>query len=265
MSVIAAGAAVAGSIALAGPASAATATFKATPNPVVENDHGSASFTLQARHLPASTHYNISSPGLAVACDGSPVFWRHKADFNGAINVAVHTHNCDPGTYRITLNQVEAPHKSRSTTVTILAPQPIAGVGIQAQPSPVTETDDGVVAFTVTGTSLDASTDWLIDSPGLNNACSAWDRWFDYGDNDNPGNVYGPSGNLVSYGSSGYYPFNWATLLSIRQADYDGNLNLAVEGFGCDPGTYDITADELQAPHTEYATAITIAAPGTDF
>jgi hypothetical protein len=264
MGVLAAAAAVASSIALAAPANAATATFKATPNPVVENDHGDASFTLQARHLPASTHYNISSPGLAVACDGSPVFWRHKADRNGAINLAVHARNCDPGTYRITLNQVEAPHTSRFTSVTIHAPQPVPGTGFKASPSPVTETDDGVVAFVVNGSSLDSSTDWLLDSPGLNNACSAWDRWFDYGDSDNPGNSYN-KGQLVSYGSAGYYPFNWATLLSVRQADFDGNLNIAVEGFGCDPGTYLITGDELQAPHSEYATSVTIMPPGTDF
>jgi hypothetical protein len=233
-------------IGVAAPAASAAPlkpTFKANPAAVVETDSGQVSFVVQARNLPASTFYTLHSPGMNSACFGTPFFFPRLADHNGLINQSVHAVNCDPGRYRITLNEVFAPHTEYVTYVTVLSPRVVPGVGFKVAPKAVTESDDGNVSFALNGTSLPASTNWRISSPGLVTACN----------------------HFLAYNPTTFafdLPFFFGA--PYLQADFDGNSNLTIAAITCDPGTYLIEADQAEAPHQEYVASITILPPGTE-
>lgn len=99
---------------------------------------------------------------------------------------------------------------------------------IHPVPRVVTETDSGDVEFTVSAAGLPVGTSWTLHAPGLDAAC-------------NSDTLSGTTGT----------------------ADPNGRFYLAAAASGCNPGRYQVLADQTAAPYSERTSWLVIRPPAT--
>lgn len=101
-------------------------------------------------------------------------------------------------------------------------------VYIHPVPGVVTEMDSGDVQFTISAASLPAGTSWTLHAPGLDAAC-------------NSDTVSGTTAT----------------------ADLNGRFYLAAAASACNPGRYQLIADQTVAPYSERTSWLVIRPPAT--
>jgi hypothetical protein len=231
-----------------------------SPNPVIEMD-GDAFFVVQIEASPvlAGDLIDIAADQLQTSCLGieyesvqvgggvTPI--DDFLDDDGNATIIIEGTDCAPGDSLISVDLVDAPYLTATTTV-VIDPPAVTTPGLTAFPNPEVETgnsptsgdSDVYAVFQVETSPVYAEDTVDINADQLEARClQAW--------------RFEPAGgtSVVGIGVNGPTPV--ATL------DNDGNATIAFFGLSCAAGESTVTADLVGGTHTTFTTTLTISPP----